>query len=53
VDLAARDKADSTRSVAPLTKADDAVYIDTTGMPIDDVVGRVLALARERTGAGG
>ena len=53
VDLAARDKADSTRSVAPLMKADDAVYIDTTGIPIDDVVGRVLALARERAGARG
>ena len=33
--LAARDKADSTRSVAPLAKADDAVYIDTTGVPVE------------------
>jgi cytidylate kinase len=47
VDLAARDKSDSTRSVAPLTRADDAVYIDTTGVPIDDVVARVLALVRD------
>lgn len=53
VDLAARDKADSTRSVAPLAKADDAVYIDTTGMAVEDVVARVLALARERAGARG
>lgn len=44
VDLAARDKSDSTRSVAPLTKAADAVYIDTTGVSIDEVVARVLAL---------
>lgn len=50
-DLAARDKSDSTRTVAPLTQAADAVYIDTTGMAIDDVVARVLALVREKAGA--
>lgn len=47
-DLVARDKSDSTRSVAPLAKADDAVYIDTTSMPIDAVVNRVLMLVLER-----
>ena len=46
--LAARDKADSTRAVSPLTLAPDAVYIDTTGVPIADVVAQVLALARAR-----
>jgi len=51
-DLAARDKSDSTRSVAPLMKADDAVYIDTTGVPVEDVVARVLALVRDRQGLG-
>jgi cytidylate kinase len=50
-DLAARDKSDSTRSVAPLVKADDAVYIDTTGVPVEDVVARVLALVHEKAGA--
>ena len=30
--------------MAPLKPADDAVLIDTTGMPIDAVVARVLAL---------
>ena len=49
-DLAARDKSDSTRSVAPLAQAADAVYIDTTGMSVDDVVARVLALVHERGG---
>ena len=43
-DLQARDKSDSERPVAPLTMARDAVYIDTTGMHIDEVVERVLAL---------
>ncbi|MGD9906172.1 MAG: (d)CMP kinase [Vicinamibacterales bacterium] len=51
--LAARDKSDSTRSVAPLVRADDAVYIDTTGVPIEDVVARVLALVRDRLAASG
>lgn len=50
--LAARDKADSTRSVAPLVKADDAVYIDTTGVPVEDVVARVLALVDKAAASG-
>ena len=52
-DLAARDKSDSTRSVAPLAQAADATYIDTTGMPVEEVVARVLTLVRDRCGAGG
>ena len=47
-DLVARDQSDSTRPVAPLAKADDAVYIDTTSMPIDAVVHRVLMLVLEK-----
>ncbi len=42
--LAARDQSDRTRAVSPLAQAPDAVRIDTTGVPIDDVVCRVLAL---------
>lgn len=42
--LAERDKSDSTRAVSPLAVAPDAVVIDTTGLPIDRVVERVLAL---------
>jgi len=37
-DLAARDNRDSSRSAAPLTRADDAVYVDTTDLTVDDVV---------------
>ena len=47
-DIAARDKSDSTRAVAPLAKANDAIYIDTTAMPIEVVVHRVLMLIQER-----
>ena len=47
-DIAERDKSDATRSVAPLAKANDAIYLDTTSMPIDAVVHRVLMLIQER-----
>jgi CMP/dCMP kinase len=47
-DLAARDESDSTRSVAPLARANDAIHIDTTSMPIDVVVNRVMMLIVER-----
>ena len=46
--IAARDKADTTRTVSPLTLAADAVYIDTTGIPIDQVVGTVMRLVRQK-----
>jgi cytidylate kinase len=46
--LAARDRSDTTRAVSPLAKAEDAVLIDTTGVPIDEVVDRVMALVHER-----
>lgn len=44
----ARDRSDTTRAASPLAVAADAVRIDTTGMPIADVVERVLALVRAR-----
>jgi CMP/dCMP kinase len=47
-DLLARDQSDSTRKVAPLAQAADAVYIDTTAMPIEAVVNRVMLLVMEK-----
>ena len=44
--LAARDHADSTRRVAPLKPADDAVELDTTTMTFAEQVARIVALAR-------
>ncbi len=44
-DILARDARDAERPVAPTRPADDAVLLDTTGTPIDEVVSRVLALA--------
>jgi cytidylate kinase len=46
--LAERDKSDSTRAVSPLAVAPDAVVIDTTGVPVDGVVDRVLALVNAK-----
>ncbi len=43
-EILARDARDANRAVAPLRPADDAVCIDTTGLDIDTVVERVLAL---------
>jgi cytidylate kinase len=44
--LEARDRADRTRAASPLTRAEDAVYIDTTAMTIDEVVDRVMEEVR-------
>ena len=43
-EILARDARDANRAVAPLRPAEDAVRIDTTGLGIDQVVERVLAL---------
>jgi cytidylate kinase len=45
----ARDRSDTTRTASPLTMAADAVLIDTTAMPINDVVERVMAVIRDRS----
>ncbi|MBM4209835.1 MAG: (d)CMP kinase [Gammaproteobacteria bacterium] len=47
-EIAERDLRDSTRSVAPLRPASDAFVIDSTGMPVEAVVERVIELGRAR-----
>lgn len=42
-DLQRRDAADSTRAVAPLRKADDAVELDSSGMGLEEVVAWIVA----------
>jgi len=49
--LARRDQYDSTRKVAPLSRPDDAVDVDTSKLTIDEQVDRVIELFRERSGA--
>jgi cytidylate kinase len=43
-----RDRRDQTREHSALRPAEDAVGIDTTGLSQEEVVARVVALARER-----
>lgn len=43
-----RDQRDQTREHSALRAADDAVEIDTTGLSLEQVVSRVVDLARER-----
>ena len=41
-DVMRRDRRDKERTVAPLRKADDAVFIDSTALPVAAVVDRIL-----------
>lgn len=45
-----RDKIDSSRAVAPLKQADDAIYIDSTGMSVEQVIEQVMALVDTHQG---
>jgi CMP/dCMP kinase len=47
--LLERDRRDSTRSVAPLRKADDAVELDTSDLTLDEVIDAVVDIVRGRT----
>ena len=47
-EITERDLRDSTRAVAPLKPAPDARVIDSTGLTIDEVVGRVVELGAGR-----
>lgn len=46
--LAARDAADSSRTVSPLLAADDAVHVDATFMTLPEVIDHVTTLIKER-----
>ncbi|MCA1641880.1 MAG: (d)CMP kinase [Acidobacteria bacterium] len=47
-DINARDLRDSTRADSPLKIAEDAVVIDTTELPVEEVFARMLEVVRER-----
>jgi cytidylate kinase len=48
---ARRDRLDSTRKASPMTKADDAVEIDSTELKLEEVVDAVVRLVKERAAA--
>lgn len=49
-EIAARDDYDSSRAVAPLKAADDAILLDTTDMAITQVVDKVADIIEESSG---
>lgn len=50
--MAERDARDRNRAESPLVQAPDAVYLDTTGMSIDEVEEAALKIIRDRTSNG-
>jgi cytidylate kinase len=50
LEIAERDLRDTNRAISPLVASADAILLDTTGMPVDAVVKRVLAAARGLVG---
>jgi cytidylate kinase len=48
LEIAERDKRDSTRAVSPLVPAQEAIVVDSTNLGIDEVVDRIMAEARAR-----
>jgi CMP/dCMP kinase len=47
LEIAERDQRDTSRASSPLVASADATMLDTTGMSVEDVVERVLRIARE------
>ena len=48
-DIEKRDEQDMNRAIAPLRQAEDAVYLDSSDMTIDQVTSKIVALAKERS----
>jgi cytidylate kinase len=44
-----RDRRDRERAATPLVKAEDAILIDTSSMPLDAVIDRVLEIVGSRS----
>ena len=47
-DQTQRDRNDASRAVAPLKPADDAVWVDSSGLPLSEVVQQLERVIRER-----
>ncbi len=46
-----RDQSDENRAVGPLKPADDAVIVDTTGLSVDEVVGKLADCVKQKCSA--
>ena len=47
-DIRERDARDSSRAVSPLVPAEDAIIIDSTATPIEDVFAQVMQKVKEK-----
>ena len=43
-DIIARDEQDMNREIAPLKQAEDAVYLDSSDLTIDEVVNKIIEI---------
>ena len=43
-----RDERDSTRKIAPLKKAEDAIYVDSTNLNIEQVVEKIIEIINDK-----
>ena len=43
-----RDERDSTRKIAPLKKAEDAIYVDSTNLNIEQVVEKIIGIINDK-----
>jgi len=50
-DIRARDERDSSREVAPLRQAPDAILLDTSSLDVATAIAEALAVVRARTGS--
>ena len=48
-ELTERDRRDRERDATPLVKAADAILVDTSAMPLDRVIERVLEIIQSRS----
>src|SRR5690606_809148 len=48
LEIKERDYMDSTRSISPLRKAEDAIEIDTSSMSIPEVIDKIISLCAKR-----
>lgn len=46
-DIIARDEQDMHREIAPLKQAEDAIYLDTSDMTIEEVVAKIISLVQK------
>lgn len=47
-EIALRDKLDSQREASPLIQAEDAIYLDTTALTIEEAANEILKLAKQQ-----